>query len=103
MINPRKLEEIAQKIHSSIPNSIHRMSHELEKNIFQILQGKLAKLDLVTREEFDLQSELIVQLREKLFSLKERLDKLEIFFNEEQVCQAITEKKCLYNNNEYRK
>ncbi|HEY3299758.1 MAG TPA: accessory factor UbiK family protein [Methylophilaceae bacterium] len=57
---------------------------DLEKNIHALLQGALTKLELVSREEFDVQAELLRVTREKLDLLQERLDALESSRNSAQ-------------------
>lgn len=57
---------------------------DLEKNIHALLQGALTKLELVSREEFDVQAELLRVTREKLDFLQERLDALESSRNSAQ-------------------
>jgi len=50
---------------------------DIEKNLKAVLAGGLAKLDLVTREEFDVQAQVLAQTREQLQALEQRLTKLE--------------------------
>lgn len=50
---------------------------DVEKNVRALLTGAFARLDLVTREEFDIQRELLTRAREKLARLESRLDELE--------------------------
>ena len=81
MLNNQILQDLSLKIKelsSSSPLA------ELEKNIHALLQGALTKLELVSREEFDVQAELLRVTREKLDLLQKRLDALESSRNSAQ-------------------
>ncbi|MDO2949286.1 ubiquinone biosynthesis accessory factor UbiK [Aeromonas simiae] len=77
MIDPKKLEEIAKQIHNAMPPGIKSMGEEVEKKIRQVLQAQLGKLDLVNREEFDVQTKVLLRTREKLAALEAKLEQLE--------------------------
>lgn len=68
------LDQLAQKLGEVFRQSPAR---DIEQNLKAGLSGWLAKLDLVTREEFDVQSELLARTREKLTQLEARLQELE--------------------------
>ncbi|WP_413438117.1 accessory factor UbiK family protein [Sulfuriferula sp. GW1] len=72
--NQKLLDEIGGKISQVISNSPAR---DIEKNIRAMMQSALQKLDLVTREEFDVQQEVLLRTREKLTELETRLAQLE--------------------------
>ncbi len=76
MFNPKNLESIAQQLHNALPQSVKNVGNELEEKFKQVLQAQLAKLDIVTREEFDVQSQVLLRTREKLNELEKRLDEL---------------------------
>ncbi len=75
MINASFFDDLAKKINSIIPPALQDIRGETEKNIKSALQTGFSKLDLVTREEFDKQSELLSKARIKLEALEKRLDK----------------------------
>lgn len=77
MINPKKIEQIARQIHESLPKGMRELSDDVEKKIRQALQAQLTKLDLVNREEFDIQTQVLLKTREKLHQLEQRLNVLE--------------------------
>ena len=77
MIDPKKLEEIAKQIHNALPPGIRSMGEEVEKKTRQVLQAQLGKLDLVSREEFDVQTKVLLRTREKLAALEAKLAQLE--------------------------
>ena len=72
--NQKLLDEIGGKISQAISNSPAR---GIEKNVRAMMQSALQKLDLVTREEFDVQQEVLLRTREKLTGLETRLAQLE--------------------------
>jgi BMFP domain-containing protein YqiC len=68
------LDDIANKLGEVFRQSPAR---DLEKNLKAGLTGWLTKLDVVTREEFDIQSQVLARTREKLTQLEARLKELE--------------------------
>ncbi|WP_150539135.1 ubiquinone biosynthesis accessory factor UbiK [Actinobacillus vicugnae] len=77
MLNPKNLESLAQQLHNALPQPLKNVGNDLEEKFRQILQAQLAKLDIVTREEFDVQSQVLLRTREKLNALEKRLEELE--------------------------
>jgi BMFP domain-containing protein YqiC len=77
MLDPKKLEEIAKNISNAIPPGVKSMADEAEGKIKQVLQAQLSKLDFVSREEFDVQSQVLIRTREKLEAMEERIAQLE--------------------------
>ncbi|UBO74074.1 ubiquinone biosynthesis accessory factor UbiK [Aeromonas rivuli] len=77
MIDPKKLEDIAKQVQNALPPGIRTMGEEVEKKIRQVLQAQLGKLDLVSREEFDVQTKVLLRTREKLTALEAKLEQLE--------------------------
>jgi BMFP domain-containing protein YqiC len=77
MINPRFIDDLARQISDSIPTGVKGLQADVEKNIHTLLQGAFAKLDLVTREEFDVQARVLARTREKLEELERQIAKLE--------------------------
>lgn len=75
--NGPKLDELARKLADSVPGNIKSVGEDLERNFKSMLQSALARMDLVTREEFDVQLAVLARTREKLESLEARLAALE--------------------------
>jgi BMFP domain-containing protein YqiC len=75
--DPRKIDEIARQLASSLPEGLRHLHRDAEKNFREVLQGALSRLDLVTREEFDAQAEVLARARAQLETLSERLEELE--------------------------
>jgi BMFP domain-containing protein YqiC len=77
MLNPKKLEEIAQQIADALPPGVKTMAEGAEAKVKQVLQSQISRLDFVCREEFDFQSQVLMRTREKLEALETRLADLE--------------------------
>ncbi|CCJ71957.1 Uncharacterized protein yqiC [Cronobacter condimenti 1330] len=75
--DPEKIEQIARQVHESMPKGIREIGEDVEKKIRQVLQAQLSRLDLVSREEFDVQTQVLLRTREKLTALEQRLTALE--------------------------
>ena len=69
------LEELSKRISSLIPVDVKHMQDDIENNIRQLLQTSLAKMNLVTREEFDVQSAVLQRTREKLEQLEQLVER----------------------------
>ena len=77
MLNPKKLEQFAQQIHDAFPQGIKDFGGDMEAKVKQVIQAQLGKLDVVTREDFEVQTQVLIRTREKLTALEQRLDQLE--------------------------
>jgi BMFP domain-containing protein YqiC len=71
------IDKLAQTLAETLPQSLRSMRDDLEKNFRSVLQSSLGKLDLVTREEFEVQEAVLARSREKLDALEARLATLE--------------------------
>ena len=70
-------DDLAKKITGLLPSSVLQLQQDLESNIKALLQNTLSKMNLVTREEFDVQEALLQRTREKLDKLEKLLQELE--------------------------
>ncbi len=77
MIDPKKIEQLARQVHEAMPKGIREFGDDVEKKIRQVLQAQLTRMDLVNREEFDVQTQVLLRTREKLAVLEQRLAALE--------------------------
>jgi len=71
------LDKLARALAESVPEGLRSVREDLEKNFRSVLQSGIGKLDLVTREEFDVQEAVLARTREKLEALEVRLQELE--------------------------
>ena len=74
MLDPKMLEDFGAKMSALLANTPAR---DLEKNAKAMMSGFFSKLDLVPREEFDVQAHFLSRTREKLQALQARVDALE--------------------------
>ena len=72
MIDPKKLEEMARQFTAKLPESLKHYRQELDKLFKATLEATLAKMHLVTREEFDRQVKLLEQSRQELAELRKK-------------------------------
>jgi len=70
------LDELSRRITGLIPENLAGLQTDLEANVRAVLQNALQKMNLVTREEFDVQAALLARTREKLDALQQQLDAL---------------------------
>lgn len=75
--DPKSLDELARKLADAVPPGLTALKQDLEQNFKAVLQSGLSKLDLVTRQEFDIQSGVLRRSRERLEELEKRLAALE--------------------------
>jgi BMFP domain-containing protein YqiC len=71
------IDELAGKLADVVPGDIHELRNDLESNFRSLLQNGLDKLDLVTREEFEVQTKVLERTREKLQRLEQELEELQ--------------------------
>ncbi len=76
-INTTALDELARRLAEAVPESVRALGRDLEGNFKAVLQAQLSKLDLVSRQEFDVQAALLARTQEKLAALEARLQELE--------------------------
>ena len=74
MLDPKTMEEIGAKMSALLANS---PAKDIERNAKAVMSGLFSKLDLVTREEFDIQAQVLARTREKLKQLEARVEALE--------------------------
>ena len=84
--DPAILEEISKKISGIIPPGLQQAGDDLKKNIKSIVSQSLTRADLVSREEFDIQTKVLLRTREKLEELEKTVAQLE-----EKLSQQIKE------------
>jgi len=75
--NKLNLDELAQQLVGSLPESIRAISDDLENNFRSLLKSGFERMDLVTREEFDLQVAVLERTRTRLEALETELKRLE--------------------------
>jgi len=71
------IENIARKLAEAVPEGLRSVREDLENNFRSVLSASLSKLDLVTREEFEVQEAVLAKTRQKLEALEARLKEIE--------------------------
>ncbi|MCF7521167.1 accessory factor UbiK family protein [Neisseria sp. ZJ106] len=87
MFGKQLFEEIGNKLSETIANS---PAKDMEKNVKAMLGSAFNRMDLVTREEFDIQQQVLIKTRTKLIELESRLARLEAALPQETAAQAET-------------
>ena len=77
MIDARLFDDLAEGLGKLLPPGASKLKTDFEDNARAMLQNSLGKMDLVTREEFDIQMKVLERTREKLDALEKRLAELE--------------------------
>ena len=77
MIDLNHIDELARRLSGLVPPGLRESRDELQQNFKSVLQTGLAKLDLVTREEFEVQRAVLLRTREKLEQLQQAVAELE--------------------------
>ena len=76
-IDPKNIDDIANKIKGVLPESLKSSKEEMQKTLKSGAEGVFQKLDLVSREEYDIQVSLLQKCQKKIDELEERITKLE--------------------------
>jgi ubiquinone biosynthesis accessory factor UbiK len=76
-MDARSLDDLARRLSAAVPPGLVALRNDLEANFKAILQAGIAKLDLVSRQEFDVQAGVLRRTREKLEALEARVAALE--------------------------
>ena len=84
MLGQKLFEEVSAKVSETIANS---PAKDVEKNVKAMLGSAFNRMDLVTREEFDIQQQVLIKTRTKLAELEERLKQLEAQLNPQAATQ----------------
>ena len=77
MIDSQQLDDLAKRLAGLMPESMSRFQQDIEKNLKAGLKGVLQKMDLVTREEYDVQAALLARGQKRLAELEQRIRALE--------------------------
>lgn len=76
-LNSNSLDELAKRLADAVPESVRSLGRDLEGNFKAVLQAQLSKLDLVSRQEFDVQAAVLARTQTALTALEARLKELE--------------------------
>ncbi len=77
MLDPKHIDDLAHRLANALPPGLGAIKQEMEKNFHAVLQSAFARLDLVTREEFEVQKAVLAKTRTKLEDVELRMAHLE--------------------------
>jgi len=77
VIDPKNLDALARRLAEAVPPGLNSLGQDLEANFKAVLQSAMRNLDLVTREEFEVQQGVLGRTRERLENLQARLTERE--------------------------
>lgn len=84
MFDPKQLDELAQRLAAALPEGIKTLQEDLGRNLRGSLEAGLTRLDLVNREEFDVQTAVLARTRQKLSHLEAQVAELERLLTPDQ-------------------
>ncbi|WP_133129377.1 accessory factor UbiK family protein [Legionella yabuuchiae] len=76
MFEPKDFDELAKKLYAALPSSLQEVEKDIQQKFQEILKSAFKRLDLVTREEFDVQVKVLLRTREKVEALQKQIDVL---------------------------
>lgn len=76
MFDPKQFDDLAKKLFAALPSSLQNIEKDIQQKFKEVLQSAFSHMDLVTREEFDVQSKVLTRTREKLDQIQKQVDEL---------------------------
>jgi BMFP domain-containing protein YqiC len=76
MFDPKQFDDLAKKLFAALPSSLQNIEKDIQQKFKEVLQSAFTHMDLVTREEFDVQSKVLARTREKLDHIQKQVDEL---------------------------
>ena len=77
MIDPKTLDDFAKRLAEIVPQSARDLHQDIEKNLRAVVTSTFNKLNLVTREEFEIQQQVLLRTRTKVEKLEQQISSLE--------------------------
>jgi BMFP domain-containing protein YqiC len=77
MLDPKQLDDLARRLAASMPKGVQVLQEDINRSFRATLEGGLNRLDLVSREEFDVQAAVLARSRAKVDALEQRIAELE--------------------------
>lgn len=76
MFDPRQFDDLAKRLFSILPQNFQTLEQDIQQKFKDVLQATFNKMDLITREEFDVQTKVLARTREKLETLQSQVTAL---------------------------
>ncbi len=83
MLDPKILDDLSRRVADGIPRGLASLQEDFQRNLRAALEVTLLRLDLVSRDEFDIQQAVLARTREKLEALKKRVAELEAYLDKD--------------------
>ena len=77
MLDPKLFDDISRRVSEGMPRGFQSLQDDFERNLRAALEAALRRMNLVSREEFEIQQAVLQRTREKLEALQKRVDELE--------------------------
>ncbi len=77
MLDPKLFDDLSRRVAENLPRGLQNLQNDVQRNVRSSVEAALAKLNLVTREEFEIQQAVLLRTREKLKALEERVAAME--------------------------
>jgi BMFP domain-containing protein YqiC len=77
MLDPKQLDDLARRLAASMPKGVQVLQEDINRSFRATLEAGLHRLDLVSREEFDVQAAVLARSRAKVDALEQRIAELE--------------------------
>lgn len=77
MFDPKFIDDLSQRLHAAVPEGMRTLRQDVDRNLRAAVQSALGRLDLVTREEFEVQAKVLARTRAQLDALQRRVAVLE--------------------------
>ena len=81
MLDPKLFDDLAQKLFSTLPTSLQNIEKDIQQKFKEVLQATFTRMDLITREEFDVQCKVLARTRDKVEQLQEQVNQLVMMQN----------------------
>lgn len=76
MFDPKQFDDLAKKLFAALPSSLQNIEKDIQQKFKEVLQSAFSHMDLVTREEFDVQTKVLARTREKLDQIQTQVEEL---------------------------
>lgn len=77
MFDPKLIDDLSQRLQAAVPEGLRTLQQDVDRNVRAAVQAALSRLDLVTREEFDIQTKVLARTRAQVDALARRVAELE--------------------------
>ena len=77
MLEPKLIDDLSRRLAANLPSGLRELRQDLDAQLRYALERALSRLDLVTREDFDIQQAVLLRTRQKLEALERKLEALE--------------------------